>query len=222
MFLTKAVDMPDEEVHKVEYFLDLARAYGIAVKDIDYEFFIKDPHRQKIKAFLKSEGISESDALAVLCPGGNWDMKRWPKENFASLADMLIEKLGVKVVLSGAQKDMALVEGIRGMMKNRCSASCGRTTLKELGALLEKASLVVANDTGPMHLAVAMKSKTIALFGPTSPKLTGPYGGGNYTVIWKTQRCDVPCYDVTCADNSCMRQITVDDVFSKAQEMLKK
>jgi lipopolysaccharide heptosyltransferase II len=169
---------------------------------------------------LRDNEISDKDRLVVLCPGGNWDMKRWPKENFAALADMLIEKMGVKVILSGAKKDIGLIDRITGMMKNNCAVSCGKTTLKELGALLERAHLVVANDTGPMHLAVAMKAKTIALFGPTSPELTGPYGKGNYVVICKAGSCEVPCYDVTCTDNRCMALITVDDVFKEAKEML--
>lgn len=219
VFLTRTVEMPDEEVHKVEYFLNLARACGIAVKDIAYEFFIKDADRLKVGQLLKEKGISDKDRFAVLCPGGNWTMKRWPRENFARLADMLIERLGVKVVLSGAKKDIALTEEIRKAMKNSCVALSGSTTLKELGALLERSSLVVANDTGPMHLAVAMKARTIALFGPTSPGLTGPYGKGDYSVIWKESGCDVPCYDITCADNRCMAQITVQEVFEKARGM---
>ena len=133
---------------------------------------------------------------------------------------MLTEKLGAKIVLSGAKKDSVLVEEIRGMMKNSPIISCGLTSLKELGALLERADLVVANDSGPMHLAVAMKSNVIALFGPTSPGLTGPYGKGNYKVIWKTEECEVHCYDFTCTDNRCMALITVEDVFEEAKKVL--
>ncbi|MBI5124046.1 MAG: glycosyltransferase family 9 protein, partial [Candidatus Omnitrophica bacterium] len=119
-------------------------------------------------------------------------------------------------------KDLCLAEEIKNLMKNRPIISCGKTTLKELGALLERANLVVANDTGPMHLAVAMKTNVVALFGPTSPELTGPYGRGNYRVIWKWQdeECDVPCYDVTCTDSHCMSAISVEDVFGVADEML--
>lgn len=221
IFLTRPVEISDEEMHKVEYFLNLARAYGMTVSDIAYEFFIKDSARQRMGQFLNENGIGGKDLTVVLCPGGNWDMKRWPGENFARLADMLIEKAGARIVISGARKDVALAEGIKRMMRNKPVISCGNTTLKDLGALLEHADLVIANDTGPMHLAVAMKTKVIALFGPTSPRLTGPYGKGDYAVIWKNEECDVPCYDITCTDNRCMSLITVEDVFKKAKEMLK-
>ena len=220
IFLTKPVEIPDEEVHKVEYFLNIARSCGINTRDISYEFFIKDSDRRKIRQFLNENGVNDRDRLAVLCPGGNWDPKRWPKENFALLADMLIEKLGARVVISGAKKDIPLADEIKNMMKEKPIISCGKTTLKELGALLERANLVVANDTGPMHIAVAMKAGTIALFGPTSPRLTGPYGQGNYKIIWKNKECDVPCYDLTCTDNRCMAAITVEDVFKASEDLL--
>ena len=220
IFLTIPVEISDEEVHKVEYFLNLARACGIDTRDTTYEFFIKDSDRQKVRQFLSGNNIGDKDTLAVLCPGGNWEMKRWPKENFALLADMLMERLGAKIVISGAKKDIALAESIKGMMRHIPVISCGRTTLKELGALLERANMVVANDTGPMHLAVAMKTNVIALFGPTSPRLTGPYGQGHYHVMCKNEECDVPCYDLTCIDNRCMAAISVEDVFREAEEML--
>lgn len=220
LLLTKTVGLPEEEVHKVEYFLGLARALDIKAQEGSYEFFVLDADRTNMKKFLEECGVTDKDRIVVLCPGGNWDPKRWPKESFAKLADMLADGLNVKIILSGAKKDIALVEAVRKMMKNTPIISCGLTTLKELGALLERANLVVANDSGPMHLAVAMKSKVIALFGPTSPALTGPYGRGNYKVIWKTKDCEVPCYDVTCTDNRCMKLITAEDVFEEAKKVL--
>ena len=98
--------------------------------------------------------------------------------------------------------------------------TAGKTTLKQLGALFTRSDLVIANDTGPMHLAVAMKTGTIALFGPTSPALTGPYGEGLYKVISKNDICDIPCYDITCTDSRCMAAIKVEDVLKEASDML--
>ena len=220
LLLTRAIGLPEEEVHKVEYFLGLARGSGVKVSDVSYEFFVPETDRGSVKKFLEVRGVADKDRLIVLCPGGNWGPKRWPKKNFAELADMLAEGLNAKIVLSGAKKDAALVEEIRGMMKNVPVVSCGQTTLKELGALLERADLVVANDSGPMHLAVAMKSSVIALFGPTSPGLTGPYGEGRYRIIRKDEECEVPCYDITCTDNRCMSAITVEEVFKEAEKLI--
>ncbi|MDP2928832.1 MAG: lipopolysaccharide heptosyltransferase II [Candidatus Omnitrophota bacterium] len=220
LLLTKAIDLPEDEIHKVEYFLNIARGYGMDAREKSYEFFVADRDKENLDKFLKQNGVRDTDRIAVLCPGGNWDPKRWPKENFAKLADMMIESLGVKIILSGADKDIGLVEKIKSMMKNIPVISCGVTTIKELGRLLERADLVIANDSGPMHLAVAMKTNVIALFGPTSPLLTGPYGKGSYAVLWKAEGCEVPCYDVACTDNRCMKLITVEDVFKEAEKFL--
>lgn len=222
MLLTKSIEEPIEEVHKVEYFLNLARGYGMKSSDRSYEFFIKDSDRTYIKGFLADNGVAEKDSLVAICPGGNWDPKRWPKENFAKICDCLAEKFGVKIVITGAKKETGLAEDIRKEMKAPAIIAAGRTTLKELGALLERANLVIANDTGSMHIAVAVKAKVIALFGPTSPEITGPYGKGNYRVIFNNASCDVPCYDVICKENRCMLAIKTDDVLLMAEELLKK
>ncbi|MFH0764442.1 MAG: lipopolysaccharide heptosyltransferase II [Candidatus Omnitrophota bacterium] len=222
ILLTSPVEEPQEETHKVEYFLNIARSAGIRPGSVSYEFFVKDSDRIFAEKLLRSNGIDAKDKVVVLCPGGNWDPKRWPKENFAHLADELAGEFGVKTVISGTVREAGLAEEIAGMMKHAPVIICGKTTLKQLAAVFEKASLVIANDTGTMHLAVAMKARTIALFGPTSPKITGPYGEGNYNVIFKNAACDVPCYDMACTDNRCMAAITVQDVFKKAGEAFKR
>ena len=220
--LTRTVEEASEELHKVEYFLNIARSVGIEAKDPSYEFFVQDADRKFVGNMLQKEGVSDKDPLIVLCPAGNWGPKRWPREKFARLGDELAGKFGARIVLSAARKDAGLVKDISSVMSIVPVNAAGKTDLKQLGALLERAALVVANDTGPMHMAVAVGAKTIALFGPTSPGLTGPYGAGNYKVIFKNDKCEVPCYDITCKDFTCMEAIRVEDVINLADEMLAK
>ena len=222
IFLTKPVEGPIEDIHKVEHFLNLAKAVGASAKDLAYEFFVRDSDRLYIREFLEKSGSSGKGPIVVICPGGNWGPKRWPKEKFARLSDALAEEFRATVTIAGAKKDIALAEEIRAMMRNKSVIACGKTTLKQLGALFEKADLVIANDTGPMHLAVSMKARVIALFGPTSPEITGPYGRGDYKVIFNNQMCIVPCYDVTCHKNRCMDAIDVEDVLRESRLMLAK
>lgn len=220
ILLTRAVPEPAVAAHKVEYFLALAIAYGIYPKDNSYEFFVGQSDKNSIETFLARNGVLPTDKIVVICPGGNWDPKRWPKDNFAKLSDRLMDELGARVVIAGARKDISLADDIKKRMMAKPIVACGTTTLKELGALLGRADLVIANDTGPMHMAVAMKAKVIALFGPTSPELTGPYGAGNYKVIARYKDCGIPCYDHSCRDYKCMGAITVDEVYRAAKEML--
>lgn len=218
--LTRVIEDPDEEIHKVEYFLKIARDCGMPVKDPSYEYFVDDADRRASGELLARSGIKAADKVVTLCPGGNWDPKRWPREKFASLGDEIARRWGARIVLAAAKRDMKLAEEIAKMMHCNPAAVAGKTTLNELGALLERSELVIANDTGSMHMAVAMKAKTIALFGPTSPKLTGPYGKGSYRVISRNETCEVPCYDLSCKDNRCMSAIKVEDVLRVAGELL--
>ena len=125
------------------------------------------------------------------------------------------------VVLTGAEKDIVLAEKITGLMRHKPVVLCGKTDLKTLGAIFKKAMCVISNDSGPMHIAVAVRTNVIAIFGPTSPELTGPYGDGKYVVLRKDTGCKVPCYDLKCKDNRCMKAVTVEDVLGALDGIIK-
>ncbi|MCX5693441.1 MAG: lipopolysaccharide heptosyltransferase II [Candidatus Omnitrophica bacterium] len=218
--LTRKVDTPDKELHKVEYFLNLANAVGIKTKNKNYEILISDNDMKDGKKILESAGIKDKGFIA-LNAGGNWDLKRWPAENFAKLGDNIFEKLGASIVLTGAEKDIALAENIAALMKHKPFILCGKTELKTLGAIFKKAICVISNDSGPMHLAVAVGTRVVVIFGPTSPVLTGPYGNGRYVVLRKDTGCKIPCYDLKCKDNRCMKAVTVEDTLEALYEIIK-
>ncbi len=218
--LTRPVDPPEAPAHKVEYFLRIARELGCDILDKNYEFFVTDKERKYIEEELAGEGVKKEGLMVVINPGANWEPKRWSEANFARLADGLITKYGAKVVVAGAKKDLEMAGRIKERMKRSLIILAGRTDLGELGALMERADFVISGDTGPMHIASAVKSKVIALFGPTSPALTGPYGSANYRVIQKDVGCEIPCYDLACKNYKCMDAITVDDVLRVFSEML--
>ncbi|MFH1594356.1 MAG: lipopolysaccharide heptosyltransferase II [Candidatus Omnitrophota bacterium] len=217
--LTRPIEPPESPVHKVEYFLKLAESLGCDISNKDYDFFISDRERDHINKELSLAGIEKEDLLVVVNPGGNWRSKRWSEDNFAKLCKALFEKFNIKIVISGAKKDVELASRIKEKAGPDISVFAGKTDLKELGALMGRANFVISADSGPMHIAVSMGSNVIALFGPTSPELTGPYGNGNYRVIRKNTECETPCYDVTCNDHRCMDSITVEDVLETFEEM---
>ncbi len=218
--LTKTIAQPIKEMHKAEYFLNLARACGMEAKDRNYQFFPSREDKDYIDNLLQKNGLGRSDSLVVLNPGGNWQLKRWPKENFARLGDKLIRKYQAQVLITGAQKDINLAEDIASLMKNRPVILCGQTSLGELAALMLKVKLVVSNDSGPLHIALSQGAKAIGLFGPTSARITGPYGSGEYTLLQKDVGCNTPCYKLDCSDNRCMKAISVEDVLQAAETFL--
>jgi len=200
------------DMHRVEYFLGLARAVGIHPKSVNYEFFISEKDRDRAAKTLKAGGLKGRKDFIVINPGGNWDLKRWPAENFARLGDEISSRFNARVALTGADKDIDLCKHVSSLMKAGPVLLCGKTDLKMLAAVFEKARWVISNDSGPMHIAVGVKTPVITLFGPTSPRITGPYGDGVYKVLQKDVDCEIPCYNLSCKDNQCMKAISVEDV----------
>ena len=218
--LTESVKAPVTEPHRVEYFLNIARHFGWDTSNRDYEFNIPLPSMDNADLILNRAGILQSEPFFVINPGGNWAPKRWPAAHFAQLCNNIRERYKGRIVITGADKDRDLASEIISRSGDFCINLCGKTTLKELGAVMRLAQLVISNDSGPMHIAVSQKTPTVALFGPTLPEFTGPYGGSRYIVVRRWDGCDIPCYDASCRDFRCMDCITVKDVMEACPNLL--
>ncbi len=220
--LTREVDMPPAGVHRVDQLLSLAGPVGVTRADGTYEYFFPGENDQKADALLHKVGGGVS-RIAAINPGGNWNPKRWPAENFIKLAKMLIANFqNLEVMVTGAQKDMDLTDSIvEKVGDKRCYSLAGKTKLNELAALFKKCDLVISSDSGPLHLASAMEITTIGLFGPTSHKITGQRGRAKNIVIAKDVGCQIPCYVEECdKDYECMKAITAEEVFEAAKKVL--
>ena len=147
-------------------------------------------------------------------PVAFWETKLWEDEKFAELCDRIRTELGIGVVLTGGEAGP--LDRIRGRMKTAAVNLGGQTTLRELACLYRQAALVVTTDSGPMHLAAAVGTPVVALFGPTDPARTGPYGPG-HRVIRRELSCS-PCLRKRCETRTCMREIGVGEVFEAVRE----
>lgn len=215
--LTKRVK-PVNNIHRVDYFLNLLKAQGMETADRNYQFFIDEKDKSFADKFLEEKGILKTDILVSLNPGGNWRLKRWPADCFAELADLISGRYNAKILLTGAGKDRELVMEIAEKMKSSPVICAGETSLRQTAALFKRSSLVVSADSGPMHIAVSVGAPTIALFGPTSLKITGPVGKGRFRVIQKDTGCQIPCYQLNCRINKCMSAIRPGDVIKVIDE----
>ena len=203
--------------HKMDHYLYLLTGLGIKVDRITSEFFLSANDKEKARQILTS--VKKGACLVVLHPKANWDLKMWPEEYFAELADKLIEKSGASVILTGTNDDLPLIKRIEHLMENKPYILAGRTSLGELAAVLKYADLFISADTGIMHLAAALKIPLIAVFGATSPYMNGPRGEGIIKILFKNKKCGLPCYNLDCKDNICMKEVKVDDVFRQAREI---
>lgn len=199
--------------HRIEYYLSLARKAGSDTTYTGLEFFVTDKDRAFVDKFLKENKISSSDKIVAINPGGNWDLKRWPIANYADLCGRLVKDLGVKVIITGGEKDVDLFLKIQDVIDNKLVSFCGKSTIRQLGALFDRCDVIVSGDSGPLHIALALNKNVVALFGPTAPDITGPYGEGKYVVIQKSVGCKIPCFNVECKTNKCMKAIMPLEVF---------
>jgi heptosyltransferase II len=212
--LTKKIFPPAvDSLHRIDYYLDVVERGGFRVEDRYLEFYYTDSDLERVRGFLKEHSIKKEDFLVVINPGGNWLLKRWPKEYWAQLSDELIEKFNAKVIISGGDKDITLASQIKGKMKHKPAIACGVFNIKQLGALAKESSLFITADTGPLHIANSVGAKKIiCLFGPTSTLVTGPYPIKNAIILQKDVGCKIPCYNLKCKDARCMKAITPEDV----------
>lgn len=220
--ITDAVETPSPEIHRADHILSLATVFDIRKADGTYEFYPRNEDLEKAEDLLHA--LCENQGkMVVLNPGGNWDAKRWPAENYIELAKNLIDTFSdVQIIVTGAEKDRSLASGIvRAVGSDRCNSIAGETGIAVLAAVFKKAALVISADSGPLHLASATGTTTIGLFGPTSEKITGPRGRGRNIIISKHVNCRIPCYVENCdKDFECMKMITVKDVNEQAKSVL--
>ena len=149
-----------------------------------------------------------------------WATKRWTREGFARLADWLVEARGAGVIFTGSAADRPEVEAILARMNRESADFVGRTDLKTLGALYDRVDCLVSTDTGPMHLAAAMGTPVVALFGPTAPWRTGPYGAG-HAVVRPEVPCS-PCFRREAPECKCMHEIEVTTVKRNVDAVLER
>ncbi len=219
--LTKKILPPRKDsLHRIDYYLDVIEKAGLRVEDRYLDFIFAPEDQKVVDDFLSKNSVGSDDFVAALNPGGNWYLKRWPKDYWALLADKLIKELKAKVIITGSASDLPLANQIKEEMKEKPLVACGVFNIKQLGALAKSVDLFITADTGPMHIANAVGAKKIiAIFGPTAKEITGPYPETNVVILQKDVGCVIPCYKVNCRDNRCMRAVMPDDVLAEVKKI---
>ena len=229
-FLNKKIPFKGyEDKHVVEYYLDLLRAIDVPVKHKALELPLTKEDMDWASRFLKENGVPGRGPVIGLVPGGgeSWGKeavyKRWPTGSFAKLADKLIEKSSAQIILLGGPAESQLCEEIVRGMRNPCLSLCGKTSLTQFAALAKQCSLIVTNDGGPLHVAVATGSKTVSIFGPVDDVVYGPYPLEGHMVVKKDLACQ-PCYRrfrrAQCEHIRCLKQLSVEEVIGKVEAIL--
>ncbi len=220
MFYTHRIETPPQPVHARDRYDVLSASLGCD-KPERQDLEVSDAERSAATGLLSQAGF-EGGPLVAVCPGARWETKVYPAEKMAQMLDTLAVEAGVRQpVLTGSPDMQALCARISELCRDAKPINlCGKTTLRELAALLDLSDLMLTCDSGPMHMAAAQGTPVCAVLGPTDPRRTGPYGQLQNVV---TGECELmPCLKRRCPGLGikCMRDLDPGRVAEKALALL--
>ncbi len=206
------------QVHNRDFNLDALTMIGVAVPDTSLTITVPDDARDFARKFFRDEGLDGAFVVA-LNAGGGWYTKRWGTAHFAALADEVIERHKAEVIICWGPGEKQSAEELLHSMKRRARL-IPSTSLKQLAAILSLSSVVITNDSGPMHIAAVMGTPVLAVFGPTNPRFQGPVGDRN--VVVRNERLDcLGCNLTKCPIGlPCMKELNVEEVLKGFQRLL--
>jgi ADP-heptose:LPS heptosyltransferase len=220
--LTVAAPYPEDQPEVVRN-LHLARLLGCMESDPTLEFPLFLEERIEARRLLRD--VEPGRLLVGIHPGAKAPSRRWPPECFAAVADDLVRRFEAQIVLTGGQGEEEIVRAVAERMDAPPLNLAGRTSLGGLGALIGKLDLLVSNDTGPVHIADALRIPTVTLFGPTDPRRWGPLDRTIHAVVQapathEGHRCSPGCGAECSEAHHCLRRITPEAVVAAAENLL--
>ncbi len=219
---THHITLPTLDLHPVERYLGIAPLLGLDAAAPDFSFPIPQEAIKRIDALLDYYDISMAKLLTVMAPGTNWDTKQWRSDGFAEVARHFLKK-DFAVVLIGSDGERALCQEIAKLAPGAVDLA-GETTLSELAALVRRATICVSNDSGPMHLAVAVDRPAVSVFGPTDPVWAGPYRHAG--AVLRVELPCSPCYlrelSRCTHGHACMEKVTAAAVIERVEAIVAK
>ena len=218
---THHIPVPTLDAHAVDRYLRLGPMLGLDDGPADFSFPIPRDATARVEALLARHGISQQ-RLLTLAPGTIWETKHWHGDGFAEVARHFMHK-GFAVALTGSPRERDACAAVTALAPGAVNLA-GETTLAELAALIRRSTICVTNDSGPMHLAVALDRPVVSIFGPTDPVWIGPYGRSE-AVLQAGLSC-VPCYLRVLSrcphDHACMTAVSAQAVIERAEAWLAK
>ncbi len=222
LFYTHRVTAPEREMHAVDRNYLTSELLGFADVPIAFDLAVLPAARDRVVQLLASQGVRPGDAYVVIGPAARWETKIWPAGRFAELCGQIRERLGCRIVLIGMDVEKRIADEVQRLAGGAAVNLAGETTLAELIALVDGATAAVMHDSGPMHLATALGKPMIALYGPTSPRRTGPYGRGDG--VARLELPCSPCYFKRLSQcphaHRCLRELPSSVVFERLERLL--
>ena len=198
LFYTQRVEVPDGPMHAVDRYLLVPEALGAdRPAQPRFEFVDRPRDREAVETILRRSGVPVSLPWIAINASARWETKRWPPQHFAAAADQLSREHACPIVFIGGAAERPETQAVTALMRTKAVDLTGQTPVGLLPCLLREAAVLITNDSGPMHIAAAVGTPVVALFGPTDPRKTGPYGEG-HVVLSHAVECS-PCFRRDCA-----------------------
>ena len=210
----------EEGAHRIERDLAALSPLGIKTGDRIPRLWLTPEDHARVDKLAGELGIPTDRSWVVIQPGARYWFKAWPPERFAELADRLNDRFGYQILVGGSPQETALTQTVVNQAKSRLLNLAGRSDVRTVAALLKRSVLFVGNDTGAMHIASAVGTPVLGLFGPSNPVEWGPRGGRS-EAIYKGLDCRI-CFHPTCrrGEQNCMKLITVEEAMAAAVRLL--
>ncbi len=221
-FLTKKVSRDNfQNRHFVDAILDVAISAGAVSDDQGIEVYWDTKCERKWDCLFHDKKDCDYPLTIGLNPGGDWVTKRWAPSKFAKLADHLIEHYNAEVILLGGPADQGIASKIESHAEHRLINLSGKLDLNDLAFIISRLDLLVTNDSGPMHVAAATKTPTVAIFGPGNPWTHGPYLPPEMNGVVYTPLSCHPCEKAFCESMECIQKVSLEEVLVGCSEILK-
>jgi lipopolysaccharide heptosyltransferase I len=210
VFYTHRLQPTDPDAHAVDRNYLVAGLFGFADTPIEFKLSLDEAVRADAARLHRESGVTDEATVVAVVPGARWETKVWLPERFGEMIDTLQSDAKVRCVLLGGADEVELCARIAGCCRSKPVNLAGRTTLRQLAAVLERADVVLCHDSAAMHLATALGRPLVCLVGPTNPLLTGPYRRPE-DVVRVPLSCS-PCYLRKLSkcgyDHRCMRDLS--------------
>ena len=195
-------------LHVTDIYKHIAGVGDIATEN---QIYLTNEELEDALMFISGQGYDPKEKWIIFQPGAAYSSKRWPIEQFVALGKLLV-KQGKKILVTGSSEDVDLAAGIKESLGESCCVAAGKRTFRESIALISLCEACITGDTAIMHAASALPKRVFALFGPTNPVETGPYGQGH--IVFAGKCTNRPCFCIECKSKLCMKSITAETVFA--------
>jgi len=210
IYETAVVEKKEYNKHEVDYHAELAEKLGFKPRG-KIQIKLEKANFEFASDFLVKNKISPKAKIIVMNHEARWETKRWPPVNYLRLMEKLIKFKNIKIILL-SNKDIAFAQIVKKIFRKVVILK--NDDIKNIAAVIKKASVLLTNDTGIVHVGAALNVKTVGLYGPSDPYLAGPYLPSNRKIIINKSAHCAPCNKLECSSLECFKKITVEEVYS--------